>query len=354
VPTDSKALLAAYRPKAAKPLAQGQQLCQVRYSPDGKTLAAGTFEGTVRRWDAAATPFADLPVLSGHNGWVQCLAFHPDGKRLFSADSWGRLTCWPFAVQLAKPLWSTKDAHDGWIHAMAMSVDGTWLATGGRDQTIRITSPDDGKAVRTLAAGEDVLALMFHPDGKSLVSGDLKGVIKQWELGTGKVARDFDAKAMFLRDRIQDVGGVRAFALSPDGATLFAGGSQPKSGGFVQGVSLILAFDWKSGKGRTVYKGSSDNEGYVYELAWHAGGFLVGVSSGQPGQGKLFFHHPDNAQPFFTQPIPNPHSVAVHPNGKRLVVSATNANSAGNGRNIGKAKEYPGNFSPLHVFDLPA
>jgi hypothetical protein len=147
---------------------------------------------------------------------------------------------------------------------------------------------------------------------------------------------------------------VRCFQFTPDGKSLFAGGSQPKSGGFVQGTSLILGFDWATGTGRQVFKGTADTEGYVYNLAWHADGFLMGVSSGQPGQGKFFFLRPTDSVPFFTQPIANPHSLALHPGGKRVVVSATNANSAGNGRNLGKDKQYPGNHSPLHVFDLPA
>ena len=78
MPNDPKALLAKYQPKAARPTPLDQQLCAVRYSPDGQVLAAGSFEGTVRRWDATASPFADLPALRGHDGWVQCVAFHPD------------------------------------------------------------------------------------------------------------------------------------------------------------------------------------------------------------------------------------------------------------------------------------
>src|SRR5215216_4442735 len=237
MPPDPKA--AKYQPKAAQPLALDQQLCCVRLSPDGTLLAAGAFEGTVRRWDTTANPFAELPARRGHNGWVQAVAFHPDGRRLFAADSWGRLTCWPAGEKDAKPLWTVAEAHDGWIHALAVSPDGKTIATGGRDKTIRVTSAEDGKAVRTLAAGEDVLALAFHPGGKVLVSGDLKGVVKEWDLATGNVVRELDAKVMFLRDRIQDVGGVRCFAFGPDGATVFVGGSQPKTGAFVQGIPLV-------------------------------------------------------------------------------------------------------------------
>src|SRR5262249_42617031 len=161
----------------------------------------------------------------------------------------------------AKPQWSVKDAHDGWIHALTVSADGKWLASGGRDKTIRLSSPDDGKKVQVFPAGEDVLALVFHPDNKTLVSGDLRGVIKQWDLATGKVVRELDAKVMFIHDRIQDVGGVRCFSFSADGKTLFAGGSQPKTGAFVQAIPLILAFDWATGKSKELFRGTSDNEG---------------------------------------------------------------------------------------------
>jgi hypothetical protein len=344
--------VAKYQPKAARPVALDQQLCCVRLSPDGRLLAAGSFEGTIRRWDTTASPFAELPVLRGHDGWVQAVAFHQDGRRLFAADSWGRLTCWPAGEKDAKPLWTVAGAHDGWIHALAVSPDGKTVATGGRDRTVRITSANDGKPVRTLAAGEDVLALAFHPNGTALVTGDLKGSVKEWDPAGGKVAREMDAKVMFLRDRIQDVGGVRCFAFGPGGATLFAGGTQPKTGAFVQGFPLILAFDWKAGSGKPVYKGANDNEGFALDLHWHADGFLAAVTSGQPGQGKLLFLRPDEPQPFFAQALPNLHSLTVH--GRRVVVSATNANSSGNGRVIGKDKtEYPGNHSPLHVFELP-
>ena len=136
-------------------------------------------------------------------------------------------------------------------------------------------------------------------------------------------------------------------------AAMIAGGSVSKSGGFVQGALEILVFDWKTGKVKKTIKGSADTEGYVFDMVVHPDGFLMAVSSGQPGQGKLFFQKLDEAQPFFALPLPNCHSLSLHPNRMRLVVSATNGNSSGNGRPLGKNKEYPGNDSPLHIFDLP-
>src|SRR5262249_51642386 len=110
---DSKELQAKYTAKDLKQLRPEQQVGVVRFSPCGKFLAAGTFEGQVLRWDASGDAFNPLPALTGHGGWVQGLAFHPDAKRLFTADSWGQLRAWTYAD--GKVAWSVPQAHDGWI-----------------------------------------------------------------------------------------------------------------------------------------------------------------------------------------------------------------------------------------------
>jgi WD40 repeat protein len=350
---DPKNAQPKYQLKTVKVLNPNQQLCMVRFSPDGKQLVAGTFAGSIRRWDASTDSYAEMPAITGHQGWVQRVAFHSDNQRLFSADSWGKLNCWNLEGKEAKVVWSVPDAHDGWIHGLAISPDGKQLATCGRDQTVRLSNSADGKLIHRIAHPLDVLTIAFHPDGKSVLSGDLKGAIRQWDAQSAKPGKEFDARSMYLKDRLQDVGGVRCFAFDRGGETLIAGGSVPKSGGFVQGALEIILFDWKTAQVKKTIKGVADTEGYVYDMVFHPDGFLMAVSSGQPGQGKLFFQKLDEPQAFFALPLPNPHSLALHPNGQRLVVSATNGNSSGNGRQLGKDKEYPGNYSPLHLFDLP-
>ncbi len=355
---DSKTLQQRYGPKAAgKPIKLDQQLGLVRYSPCGQFLVAGSFEAQVRRWSTAAEPMTELPPLKGHNGWVQALAFHPDGKRLFTADSWGRLCCWPFTEKEPKPLWQLPEAHNGWIRQLAVSPDGKMLASCGRDGVVRLWSPETGQKVQELTDHkEDVFAVAFHPDGKTLVSGDLKGVIRCWDLATVKCQRQIDAKPMFLHDRLQDVGGVRCLTFAQNGSLLLAGGSQPKGGGFVEATPLLLAYDWTSGQLKHTVKFGAEKDGFVLDMAWHPAGFVMAVTSGQPGSGKFLLHRLEDAQPFFSSTgMANCHALAVHPNGKRLIVSATNGNSSGNGRVKGANKdEYPGNYSPLHIWEMPA
>jgi len=351
---DPKQLLQKYQPKESKVLKLDRQMCSVRFSPDGKLLVAGGQDATIRRWDASGDTLIDLPPLTGHGGWVQTLGFSPDGKRLYSADSWGKLLCWNGADPEPKPVWIVDQAHDGWIRALAVSPDGKQLATCGMDRQVRLWSAEDGKKLQELAGHpDDVFALAFHPDGKALVTGDLKGVVRHWDLAAGKVTRELNAGNLYLQNRLQDVGGARCLVFDKAGTTLACAGTQPKNGGNVQGVPTILIFDWATGKVQHTLKVGTDGDAYVCDLAFHPAGFVMAVSSGNPGVGKFFFHRPGDEQPFFLMTkMANCHALAVHPNGTRLVVSATNGSSNGNGRQIGK-DGYPGNFSPLHVWDLP-
>lgn len=350
---DPQELRRRYGPKESKVLKADRQMCTVRFSPCGRFLAAGGSDGTVRRWDLTAAEMPEVPPLTGHHGWVQALAFHPDARRLFTADSWGQVRCWPYAEPGGGPLWTIEEAHDGWIRQVALSPDGTLLATCGSDRTVRIWSADDGRRRRELAAAEDLFSVAFHPGGRALVAGDLKGVLTHWDLETGRGVREIDARLLYLYDRIQDVGGVRCLAFDPPGAVLVCAGSQPKSGGFVQGTPLVLLFDWATGRLRHSRTIGKESDGFVHDVALHPDGFVMGVTSGQPGSGQLFFQGHEDVAPFFLAThMANCHSLSMHPDGGRLVVAATNAGSNGNGRQL-KDNEYQGNWSPLHILDLP-
>jgi hypothetical protein len=119
-------------------------------------------------------------------------------------------------------------------------------------------------------------------------------------------------------------------------------------------VPTILLFDVASGRLEHTIAVGGQGDGFVYDLAFHPSGFVMAVTSGNPGTGKLFFQAPADREPFFTATnMPNCHSLALHPDNRRLVVAATNGNSNGNGRPL-RNGEYPGNFSPLHLWELPA
>lgn len=332
-----------------KPLAVPAQLFRIRYSPNGKVLAAGCSDGLVRRWDVSGKEPAELPALKGHNGWVTGLAF--GGEMLFASDSWGRLTGWDTA---GKQVWSVEAAHDGWARAVEVAKSqAATIATCGKDGFVRLWNVKDGKKAGEINVTTDILSITFSPDGDSILAGDLFGTVREFNLGDGKPLQTYEAKELYRLDRIQDVGGVRCLLFDAKGEKLFVAGAEPKTGGFVECTPMLVTFDRASGKRLATWKGTSEKEGYITDLAWHPDGYVIGTQSGQPGQGKLFFWKPGEEKPFFEVPKPNCHSVAVSPDGRTLAVSMTNANSAGNGKVKGAGGDYPANFSPIQFWTVP-
>ncbi len=90
------------KPTIVTSVPHGGQLWQARFNPAGDMLCAAAYDATVRRWRVAGSELTELGPLTGHQGWVQTIAFTPDGGRLLSADSWGRLSCWDYRAARAR------------------------------------------------------------------------------------------------------------------------------------------------------------------------------------------------------------------------------------------------------------
>jgi WD40 repeat protein len=262
------------------------------------------------------------------------------------------MRAWDYTQEIPQPAWKTEQAHDGWIHDLSVSRDGQLLASGGNDRRVRVWSAEDGKRLHEFVHEQDLLSVAIHPDGKSLVAGDLKGKVLHWDLTASKLVRELDASTLYKLDRLQDVGGVWRLAFDEGGQTLAVAGVQQGNGATVQGVPLVLLWDWATGKQEHSLALGDKTDCFVHDLLLHAEDFVMAVTSGTPGRGKLVFWRPGEAKPFFeTTRMPNCHSLALHADGRRLAVAATSANSNGNGRLLRDGK-YPGNSSPIHLFRL--
>ncbi|CAN5456772.1 hypothetical protein BH23VER1_BH23VER1_00340 [soil metagenome] len=343
----------ALEPKAV--IAPGVQVSCARFSPCGKFLLAPGFDSAVHRWDVTGDQPAPLASVNGHHAWATDIAFHPDGGLAVSSDSWGQLRAWDYAAESPEPRWVVAEAHDGWIRSIAMSPDGQTLATCGRDRQVKLFATETGRPIREFGTqDEDVFGVAFHPSGQWLVSGDLKGNVVQWECATGNKIRRFEAPDLYLYSYIQDVGGVRRFAFSPDGRSLAVAGAKPASGGFVKGSALVYLFDFESGE--TLDKmvlGKPDADVFAHDLFFHPSGAIVAATSGQPGQGSLIVHRPGEPESelVYNKGLTNCHSVCLHPDGQSIALSSTNSGSNGNGRRLVDG-EYQGNHSPIHLFTL--
>jgi WD40 repeat protein len=105
---------------------------RVAFSADGKLLASGSNDKTIRLWDVQShEPLKVIPV--GSN--VFCVAFSPDGKRLAAACRDGSIRLYDVArrQQVAE-----LRGHTDYVHSIAWSPDGTRLVSGSGDFTVRI------------------------------------------------------------------------------------------------------------------------------------------------------------------------------------------------------------------------
>ena len=244
-------------------LGHQNSVLSVAFSPDGKTLASGSQDNTVKLWEVSTGK--ELRTFSGHQNWVLSVAFSPDGKTLASGSHDNTVKLWE--VSTGKEL-RTFSGHQNSVLSVAFSPDGKTLASGSQDNAVKLWEVSTGKELRTFSGHQDwVLSVAFSPDGKTLASGSQDNTVKLWEVSTGKELRPFSGH--------QDW--VLSFAFSPDGKTLASGshdntiklwevstGKELRTFSGHQNSVLSVAF---SPDGKTLASGSQDNTVKLWEVS---------------------------------------------------------------------------------------
>lgn len=148
----------------------------VAISSTGEFWAAASTRGEVLIWIAGGTTLHRS--WQAHTDMVWTLSFSPEGHTLASGSWDGGVKLWDVASGAL--LWHRQ--HTGHVNRVAFAPDGGTLASSGNDRTIRLWEPRNGAELETLVQPVPIPAIAWSPDGFLLASGDVQGDIRLWRV----------------------------------------------------------------------------------------------------------------------------------------------------------------------------
>ncbi|MGP1382676.1 MAG: AAA-like domain-containing protein [Thainema sp.] len=222
----------------------------VCFSPDGQMLLSTSEDHEVRFWQQDGTPILAFPGITNVG---KSIDFSPDGQYLVSSGRGDEqaVLLWKFD----SPLYSVWSGHTAAVLALAMSPDGSILASAGSDQTIKLWQNDGTLLSSVKAHNAPIVKLAFSPGGQTLASTSFDRQLKLWK-------QDGAPAAMNQLQLTAQSGLV----FSPDGRTLAVSDVD-------QSIKL---WHWDS---QTVTDIPLDLDTLIYNLAWQPNGNQIATAN---------------------------------------------------------------------------
>ena len=163
---------------------------EIAYSPDGTRLAVA---GSIGIWLYDVQTGEELDLLTGHTSTVDSVSYSPDGNTLASGSDDKTVRLWD--ARTGRHL-RTLTGHTYGVRSVSYSPDGNTLASGSRDDTVRLWDARTGRHLRTLTGHTSTVeSVSYSPDGNTLASGSSDGTVLLWKLAPApmeseKIAED--------------------------------------------------------------------------------------------------------------------------------------------------------------------
>lgn len=256
-------VLAGTSPEKPQESGHTDAVVSVAFSPDGRLLASGSWDKSIRTWDVSTG--RPIKILTGHAAAVTRIAFSPNGQELASTSSDKSVRIWDVAN--AKTL-RTLTGHAGEVIALAFSPDGKWIATGSKDNTAKVWDAATGREIFSSHADDWVQAVAFSPDGELLAAADYDGRVRVFDVPAWRLRYQVDVTPL-LTKLVIGIPKVPVFGLafSPDGRVLATG----------TGIGFVRLWDANSGSEISIFLDKSDG---VLSVAFSSDGRLLASSNG--------------------------------------------------------------------------
>jgi WD40 repeat protein len=193
-------------------------VCVVKFSRDGSKIASGSFDRTVRVFEAR-TGTQLLALASGHKHCVTCVAWSSDNRLIASGDDERAICMWDAVsgIQVSQPL----RGHEHCVTCLEFNTQTSLLVSASFDHTVIIWDLDEGRNAtmrgRPLQGHTNaVMSVSLSPDGRFLASGSWDKSVRVWEVSTGRPCKVLEGLSAGVSSAVWTPDGQRIVSVSLD------------------------------------------------------------------------------------------------------------------------------------------